>query len=130
MKEEYTPSERLEARDKMERYQKGREEAKFYRFALNHFKASICKDVLNIDPLAFQEPGVADVNTAGKKLKDFGFDAMALSRHMEDAAAEAVKRGIPQAPAGIGINLQTLENMTPVEFVHEVQTVESQLIKA
>src|SRR3989338_8322240 len=127
MSERFTPSEHMEAQDKKEQHDKGREEAKFYRQLLDNFYGKIINQAVRTD--LNKELGQVDFDTTDLKLKQFQFcDAAGMEIYMKEAANSAAQ-ALGMKNYNINFEVNSLAEMTPSEFHRYIEKLKSSLIK-
>lgn len=127
MNEHYTPSEFLEASDKAKQYEKGREQAKFYRLFLDNFRSAVVSQLLRKDLNG--KLGVVDMNTTDLPLKKFEFcDIEDIREYMKNALNEANETAGTSENL-TGANPTQIADMTPIEFYRYIDDLKATLIK-
>ena len=124
---DFTVGEYMEAQDKKEQREKGREEAKFYRHLLDSFKSRVVGQLVRKD--LNKELGEIDLNTTTLRLREFQFcDPGNLNDNMKGAMMEA-SQVVDNPPKSISANMEQIADMTPSEFVVYIEDLKSSLIK-
>ena len=127
MPERFTPSEHMEAQDKKEQHDKGREEAKFYRQLLDNFYRKIINQAARTD--LNKELGQVDLNTTDLKLKQFKFcDVASMQTYMKEAA-DSVAQALGMKNFNLSFEVNSLAEMTPSELHQHIENQKSSLIK-
>ena len=117
----------MEAQDKKEQREKGREEAKFYRHLLDSFKRRVADQLVRKD--LSRKLGEIDLNTTTLKLREFEFcDPYSLNEYIKQAMEEA-NEVVDNPPKSVSVNPEQLADMTPSEFVVYIENLKSSLIK-
>src|SRR3989338_4422935 len=128
MNEGYTPSEFLEAQEKKEKHDQGREEAAFYRAFLDSLKREVLRQINRKD--LNQALGNVDLNTTNLPLRQFEYcDPQFIAKYIQDAGAEAAKITGQGGVRNLSSNPEQLANMTPAQFVRYIEKLKSSLIK-
>lgn len=123
----FTAGEYVEAQDKKEQREKGREEAKFYRHLLDNFQGRVFDKLLRKD--LNKKLGKVDLNTTTLKLREFDFCTPDnLGSYIKQAMEEA-SQIVDNPPKSISANMEQLADMTPSEFVVYIEGLKSSLIK-
>jgi len=124
---DFTAGEYVEAQDKKEQREKGREEAKFYRHLLDSFKRRVADQLVRKD--LNRKLGEIDLNTTTLKLREFEFcDPYSLNEYIKQAMEEA-NEVVDNPPKSVSVNPEQLADMTPSEFVVYIENLKSSLIK-
>ncbi|OGZ01259.1 MAG: hypothetical protein A3B13_03525 [Candidatus Liptonbacteria bacterium RIFCSPLOWO2_01_FULL_45_15] len=124
---DFTAGEYVEAQDKKEQREKGREEAKFYRHLLDSFKRRVADQLVRKD--LSRKLGEIDLNTTTLKLREFEFcDPYSLNEYIKQAMEEA-NEVVDNPPKSVSVNPEQLADMTPSEFVVYIENLKSSLIK-
>lgn len=126
---DFTAGEYVEAQEKKEQRDKGREEAKFYRRLLDVFERDIVFMITRKDFNRKLEPEGVDLNTSTLKLKELeGLDSFVLNHYMKQAIY-AASLEVSNPPQNVSYNVEEFLDMTPSEFVAHIESLKSSLIK-
>jgi hypothetical protein len=132
MKESYTPSEHLEAQDKMERHKERRKEAEFYRQLLDGFYREIIIQASrsgdeHINPQFINE--AIDLNTTTHKLKEFKFCSARDMQESINKLARSISQGLGISNVNLKFETESLAEMTPAQFHEHIESQKASLIK-
>ena len=132
MSERFTPSEHMEAQDKLERHKEGRKEAEFYRKLLDGFYQEIIRqanraDDEHVNPQFKGEQ--IDLDTTTHKLKEFKYCSAIDMQESINKLAESVSQELGIANISLRFETQSLAEMTPMEFHQYIENQKLSLIK-
>jgi hypothetical protein len=132
MREGYTPSEHMEAQDKMERHKESRKEGEFYRQLLDGFYKRVINqasraDDEHINPQFKGEK--IDLNTTTHKLKEFKYCSAGEMQTMISEIAKSASQAAGLERVNLNFETQSLAEMTPMQFHQYIEKQKASLIK-